>query len=238
MECLAQHSTLIPDVAEVVSRLRDRGLKIGSTTGYTRPMLEILLRHAADQGYTLDCALCPEDVGAGRPFPWMIYENAVRMRVYPLSRSQRESNVLPWKSAHVIRNWRSSYENLRRRLAQYTDCRPLAFLSDCGDQGFVSEAIKIQERGQTGEPNHDCEYRESTFPSIRNRDPRNAVTSQNPAKISNSVDHARSGGAALLPTKIESNRARQIGIWSDHQKGHKGDQRDRHNSGGRELEMS
>lgn len=84
MDCLAQHSTLIPGVVETVQRLRHRGLKIGSTTGYTRPMLEILLRHAASQGYTPDCALCPDDVGAGRPLPWMIYENAVRMKVYPL----------------------------------------------------------------------------------------------------------------------------------------------------------
>jgi len=84
MESLAQHSALIPGVVKTVRRWRDRGLKIGSTTGYTRPMLEILLRHAASQGYTPDCALCPEDVGAGRPLPWMIYENAVRMKVYPL----------------------------------------------------------------------------------------------------------------------------------------------------------
>jgi phosphonoacetaldehyde hydrolase len=84
MECLAQYSTLIPGVSHAVERLRDRGLKIGSTTGYTRPLLDILLPHAAKQGYEPDCALCPDDVGAGRPLPWMIYENAVRMKVYPL----------------------------------------------------------------------------------------------------------------------------------------------------------
>lgn len=84
MKCLAQHSRLIPEVAQAVHRLRARGLKIGSTTGYTRPMLEILLDEAKAQGYSPDCALCPEDVGAGRPMPWMIYQNAVRMKVWPL----------------------------------------------------------------------------------------------------------------------------------------------------------
>lgn len=84
MECLAEHSRLIPEVAQAVQRLRARGFKIGSTTGYTRPMLEILLQEARSQGYSPDCALCPEDVGAGRPMPWMIYENAVRMKVWPL----------------------------------------------------------------------------------------------------------------------------------------------------------
>jgi phosphonoacetaldehyde hydrolase len=82
--CLADCSDVIAGTTGAVQRLRDRGLKIGSTTGYTRPMLDVLLPHAARQGYAPDCALCPDDVGAGRPFPWMIYENAVRLKVSPL----------------------------------------------------------------------------------------------------------------------------------------------------------
>lgn len=84
IKCLAEHSRLIPGVGSAVERLRARGLKIGSTTGYTRPMLDVLLQEAKSQGYSPDCALCPEDVGGGRPLPWMIYENAVRMKVWPL----------------------------------------------------------------------------------------------------------------------------------------------------------
>lgn len=82
--CLVECSNLISGVADTVQRLRDRGLKIGSTTGYTRPLMNILLPQAASRGYSPDCTLCPDDVGAGRPFPWMIYEAAVRMKVYPL----------------------------------------------------------------------------------------------------------------------------------------------------------
>ena len=84
ISCIAECSSVISGVTDVVQCLRDRGLKIGSTTGYTRPMLDVLLSHAARQGYVPDCALCPDDVGAGRPLPWMIYENAIRMKVYPL----------------------------------------------------------------------------------------------------------------------------------------------------------
>jgi phosphonoacetaldehyde hydrolase len=84
MACLLECSTVISGVSDAIERLRDRGLKIGSTTGYTRPLMDILLPHAASQGYAPDCALCPDDVGAGRPFPWMIYENAIRMRICPL----------------------------------------------------------------------------------------------------------------------------------------------------------
>jgi len=84
MACLAECSTVISGVPRAVEDLRARGLKIGSTTGYTRPLMEVLLPHAARQGYVADCVLCPDDVGAGRPLPWMIYENAVRMKIYPL----------------------------------------------------------------------------------------------------------------------------------------------------------
>jgi phosphonoacetaldehyde hydrolase len=84
MACLLECSTVISGVRRAVEHLRDRGLKIGSTTGYTRPLMEILLPHAARQGYVADCVLCPDDVGGGRPLPWMIYENAIRMKIYPL----------------------------------------------------------------------------------------------------------------------------------------------------------
>ncbi len=81
---LEQDSDVIPGVAEAIERMRQRGLKIGSTTGYTRPMLEILLKKAATQGYEPDCSLVPDDVGGGRPLPWMCYEIALRLKVYPL----------------------------------------------------------------------------------------------------------------------------------------------------------
>lgn len=85
LSCLAEHSTLIPGVLEAVKVFRQRGLKIGSTTGYTRAMLDLLLEQTAKAGYAPDCSLAPEDVGAGRPQPLMIYEAAVRLQVYPMS---------------------------------------------------------------------------------------------------------------------------------------------------------
>jgi len=85
ISCLAEESGLIPGVVDSVRRFRDRGLKIGSTTGYSRAMLDVLLANSATAGFQPDCSLSPEDVGAGRPEPFMIYENAVRLRVYPLA---------------------------------------------------------------------------------------------------------------------------------------------------------
>ncbi len=84
LECLVKYSTVIDGVAETVARFRNRGIKIGSTTGYTRAMLEMILQPAAAQGYAPDCAITPDDVGAGRPHPWMIFANVIRMQVEPL----------------------------------------------------------------------------------------------------------------------------------------------------------
>jgi len=81
LACLDRHSELIPGTVETVNRLRARGMKIGTTTGYTRPMLDIVLRNAMEQGYTPDATVCPEEAGGGRPRPWMFYRNAILLQV-------------------------------------------------------------------------------------------------------------------------------------------------------------
>ncbi len=83
LSCLAEYSDLIPGVKEAVDEIRSRGIKIGSTTGYTRAMLDVLIEKAAPQGYTADASVTPEEVGSGRPRPFMIFENARRLDVYP-----------------------------------------------------------------------------------------------------------------------------------------------------------
>jgi len=84
LECLVKYSAVIDGVAQTVARLRKRGIKIGSTTGYTRAMLDVILRPAAEQGYRPDCAITPDDTRGGRPHPWMIFANAIRLQVEPL----------------------------------------------------------------------------------------------------------------------------------------------------------
>jgi phosphonoacetaldehyde hydrolase len=53
-------SLLIPGVIAVAEQLRARGIRVGSTTGYTRPMLDRLLTAAAP-----DLSLCPDDAPGG-----------------------------------------------------------------------------------------------------------------------------------------------------------------------------
>ena len=75
-EVLSEYATPLPGVLETVAQLRKAGIKIGSTTGYTRAMMDILCPVAEAQGYAPDCLVCPDDVGGtGRPFPYMIWGN-------------------------------------------------------------------------------------------------------------------------------------------------------------------
>jgi len=85
MALLAGYSTVITGAASTAEALRARGIQIAGTTGYTRPMLEQLQSLAAQQGYRTDASLVPEDVGAGRPYPWMLFRLAIDLRIYPLS---------------------------------------------------------------------------------------------------------------------------------------------------------
>ena len=84
LECLGEYSDLIAGVAETAEGLRSRGIAIGSTTGYTREMLDFLVERARAQGFAPDCSVSPEDVpGGGRPAPWMCYLNAIRLKMTP-----------------------------------------------------------------------------------------------------------------------------------------------------------
>jgi phosphonoacetaldehyde hydrolase len=74
----------IPGVLDTLQTLRQQGLKIGSTTGYIRSMMDVLAPEAARRGYVPDCIVCPDEVPAGRPYPWMCYQNAMRLGVYPM----------------------------------------------------------------------------------------------------------------------------------------------------------
>ena len=71
-----------PDVPEAMSYLRKRGIKVGSTTGYTDEMMRIVAPAAAEKGYCPDCWFSPNSVGNfGRPYPYMIFENLKRLEV-------------------------------------------------------------------------------------------------------------------------------------------------------------
>jgi phosphonoacetaldehyde hydrolase len=85
-EYAAQASTLIPGARATFERLRQMGVRIASSTGYTREMMQPVLARAAEQGYEPEHLLCSGETPAGRPAPLMIYKACAELGVWPLSR--------------------------------------------------------------------------------------------------------------------------------------------------------
>jgi phosphonoacetaldehyde hydrolase len=81
---VAGHAAPIPGVLEALEALRGNGIKVGSSTGYTAPMMEVLVPESRRLGYAPDVVVCSSDVPAGRPWPWMCYLNAIRLEVCPM----------------------------------------------------------------------------------------------------------------------------------------------------------
>lgn len=93
---IRSHAKLIPGVLDTVAELRRRGIGIGGTTGYFREAAKIVIELAAQQGYSPDLSLTPEDVaGGGRPWPWMIYRIMEHLRVCPPAAVLKIGDTIP-----------------------------------------------------------------------------------------------------------------------------------------------
>lgn len=68
---IERYSVPIPGTVEAVHQMRERGLRIGSCTGYPRSVGERLAARASAFGYSPDILVCATDVPRGRPAPDM-----------------------------------------------------------------------------------------------------------------------------------------------------------------------
>ena len=84
-QIVAQYATLVPGAKATIDWLRARGIKIGSTTRYTRSIMAKVLPVAAEQGYSPDNLVCADDLSEGRPGPLGMYQCFVDLGVYPPS---------------------------------------------------------------------------------------------------------------------------------------------------------
>lgn len=82
-EAGAAHATLVPGAAEVVRDLTAAGVRIASTTGYTRTMMEPIIDAARKQGYAPEVIVCAGETLVGRPSPLMIWKALLELGVWP-----------------------------------------------------------------------------------------------------------------------------------------------------------
>ena len=79
---LKDFSHPLPGVLDTAAKIKKMGIQIGSTTGYTSTMMEVVAPAAKEKGYEPDCLVCPDEVGGvGRPYPYMIWRNMEKMGI-------------------------------------------------------------------------------------------------------------------------------------------------------------
>ena len=76
LSCLRKYTDLIPGTTESVNTLKKEfKCKIGSTTGFLRSMVDVLVEDANKQGYFPDVTVAGDEVAHGaRPKPFMVYK--------------------------------------------------------------------------------------------------------------------------------------------------------------------
>ncbi|CAB3634908.1 MAG: phosphonoacetaldehyde hydrolase [Achromobacter sp.] len=79
LDKVAQYSAAIPGAAELLRALRQRGLKIGSCSGYPGSVMRRVVERAAGEGLAPDCIVASDDVPRARPAPAMALKNVVEL---------------------------------------------------------------------------------------------------------------------------------------------------------------
>lgn len=107
MKILDQFSEPKEYVVDTVRKLREKGIKIGSTTGYTDAMMEVVTKEAKKAGYEPDCWYSPDAAGhCGRPYPYMIFKNMEALHIDSVHKVMKVgdtvSDILEGKNAGVF----------------------------------------------------------------------------------------------------------------------------------------
>jgi len=107
LHILTRYADPKPYVVETIKKLRALGIKIGSTTGYTDIMMEIVAPQAAKAGYAPDCWFSPDSCNKkGRPYPYMIFKNMEALQIDSVSKvikaGDTVADILEGKNAGVF----------------------------------------------------------------------------------------------------------------------------------------
>ena len=62
---IAGTEPITQETLEMADKLQSDGVKIGMSTGFIRPMVDVLLAHANEQGFHPDCTVAVDEVRLG-----------------------------------------------------------------------------------------------------------------------------------------------------------------------------
>lgn len=80
-----RHVDLVPGALSAIEWARRAGMRIGSTTGYPREIMDRVAPLVRAAGYAPDCIVDASSGVPGRPAPWIVFEAMRQLDVYPPS---------------------------------------------------------------------------------------------------------------------------------------------------------
>lgn len=92
---VARFADPVPGAVETFRALRERGIAIGSTSGYTREIMDALLPAAAAGGIAPDSVIATGDLAESRPSPLMCLKAMVDLAVWPVAACVKVDDTVP-----------------------------------------------------------------------------------------------------------------------------------------------
>lgn len=90
LKILPEYCQLLPKVKETVDIMKDDGIKIGTTTGFNREMVNCIVEKVKEKGIEFDHTVAGDDfpkeylhLGV-RPKPFMLYQNLFKLDAWPI----------------------------------------------------------------------------------------------------------------------------------------------------------
>ncbi|WP_462151157.1 phosphonoacetaldehyde hydrolase [Pseudoalteromonas xiamenensis] len=93
---VAERAEPIAGVLPVLNRLKAQGIKIGSCSGYPKPVMDVLLPAAKAHGYEPDHSVGSDECAAGsRPGPWMALANVLALGINRVAACVKVDDSVP-----------------------------------------------------------------------------------------------------------------------------------------------
>ncbi|WP_374356613.1 phosphonoacetaldehyde hydrolase [Chitinimonas sp.] len=93
---VGEYSQPIAGATTTLGWLRQRGIKVGSCSGYPRQVMDVLLPQAARAGIAPDCVIAGDELPAGgRPGPYMALANVLALAAGDVRRCVKVDDTAP-----------------------------------------------------------------------------------------------------------------------------------------------
>lgn len=95
IEKVGEHSAMIPGALDAIASLRERGLKIGSCSGYPRAVMDKVEAMASAAGYRPDHVVASDEVPRGRPSPAQALANVIALEIEDVAACVKVDDTAP-----------------------------------------------------------------------------------------------------------------------------------------------